>query len=347
MKIGKQFFFGALITVSIVLISAIFYFYQNFYTANFLIDKKVSGTYFFIKEGDDFKAVLKRLEDDKIIANKLSFAFVAQLRGYQKNIKAGKYYIKAGANNMSVVTMLRAGAQTPIKITFNNIRTLDDLSERVAEQLSFDKKTFKKVLCSKEILQKYNTDTMNIIGLFLPNTYQAYWTVKPEGFIEQMYKEYKKFWSEKRLTQAKALKLTPSQVITLASIVQGETAKEDEKPRVAGVYLNRLRDKMKLQADPTLVFALRDFGIKRLYDRHKEVESPYNTYKYLGLPPGPINMPIQSSIDAVLKPEQHKYLYFCAKEDFSGYHNFAVNYNDHLRNARLYQKALDMKGIKN
>ncbi len=347
MKVGKQFLFGALIAGSILFVSATFYFYQNFYTANFLVDGKASGTYFFIKEGDDFKAVLNRLYDEKIVANKLSFAFVSQIRGYQKNIKAGKYYIKARSNNMTVVSMLRAGAQTPIKITFNNIRTLDDLSERVAEQLSFDKKTFKKVLCSPEILKKYNTDTMNIIGLFLPNTYEAYWTVKPEGFIEQMHKEYKKFWTEKRLEKAKALKLSPAQVITLASIVQGETGKEDEKPRVAGVYLNRLRDKMKLQADPTLVFALRDFTIRRLYDRHKEVNSPYNTYKYAGLPPGPINMPIQSSIDAVLTPEQHKYIYFCAKGDGTGYHNFAVNYNDHLRNARTYQKILDTKNIKN
>ncbi|TAE17617.1 MAG: endolytic transglycosylase MltG [Bacteroidetes bacterium] len=343
----NSFFFGAIIFVAVLLTTALFYFYQLFYTANFLVDKKKSGEYLFIEEGDDFKAVLKRLQDKELIHNVLAFAFVSQVRGYQQNVKPGRYYIKAGMGNLAVVNMLRAGAQEPVKITFNNIRTLDVLVERVGEQLACGKAKFDKVLRSPEILKKYNTDTNNIIGFFLPNTYQAYWNAKPEAFIEQMHREYKKFWTAQREQQAKNLKLTPAQVITLASIVQAETAKNDEKPRVAGVYLNRLRDKMKLQADPTLVFALRDFSIKRLYDRHKEVESPYNTYKYVGLPPGPINMPTQQSIEAVLNPEKHKYLYFCAKEDFSGYHNFAINYNDHLRNARIYQKALDMKGIKN
>jgi UPF0755 protein len=343
----KQLFFGIILTVSILAVTAIFYFYQLFYTSNFLVGTKKGGAYLYINEGDNFQKVLKRLQDEKIVNNVVAFAFVSKLRGYQENVRAGRYYIKANSANLEVVNMLRAGIQAPVEVVFNNVRTLDVLVEKVGEQLACGKEQFNKVLRSPEILKKYATDTNNIIGFFLPNTYQVYWNAKPEAFIEQMHKNYKKFWNEKRLEKAQALKLTPQQVITLASIVQGETAKEDEKPRVAGVYLNRLRDKMKLQADPTLVFALRDFTIKRLYDRHKEIDSPYNTYKYLGLPPGPINMPTASSIDAVLNAEKHKYLYFCAKEDFSGYHNFATNYNDHLRNARIYQKTLDAKGIKN
>ncbi len=338
---------GAVIGIAVIFICVIFYFYQIFYTPNFLMGQSQAGAYIYINEGDDFKAVLQQLKNKKLIHNTLPFAFVAQIRGYQKNIKPGRYYIKGNAGNSEVVLMLRSGAQAPVKVTFNNIRTLDDLVGKVGEQLACGKEKFNQVLRSSEILKKYNTDTTNIIGLFLPDTYETYWNTKPDVFIAQMYRTYKKFWTEKRQEDAKKLKLTPAQVITLASIVQAETGKNDEKPRVAGVYLNRLRTKMKLQADPTLVFGLRDFTIKRLYDKHKEVNSPYNTYKYFGLPPGPINMPIQTSIEAVLNAETHKYVYFCAKDDFSGYHNFAITYNEHIRNAKLYQKALDMKGIKN
>jgi len=343
----NQLLLGAVIGASVLFICVFFYFYQIFYTPNFLIGEKQGGAYIYINEGDDFKAVLKQLQDKRIIHSTLPFAFVAQIRGYQKNIKIGRYYIKAGAGNLPVVLMLRSGIQEPVKVTFNNLRTLDDLIEKVGEQLAFGKEAFAKELRSANTLKKYNTDTANIIGMFLPNTYHVYWNTKPDAFIEQMHREYKKFWNKKRQADAQALKLTPQQVIALASIVQAETAKNDEKPRVAGVYLNRLRDKIKLQADPTLVFALRDFTIKRLYDRHKEVASPYNTYKYTGLPPGPINMPTQQSIEAVLNAEKHKYIYFCAKEDFSGYHNFSISYNEHMRNAKLYQKALDTRGIKN
>jgi UPF0755 protein len=182
--------------------------------------------------------------------------------------------------------------------------------------------------------------------MFLPNTYELYWNTSADELLERLNKEYKKFWTQERINKAEALNFTPVQVSVLASIVEAETKKNDEKPRVAGVYINRLNTNMPLQADPTLVFALRNFALKRVLKVHMEVDSPYNTYRYTGLPPGPINLPSLSAIDAVLNSEKHNYLYFSAREDFSGYHNFAENFNDHLKNARLYQKALNAANIR-
>ena len=341
----KEWFFGTILVFSIFLMCFIVYAYQLFYTPNLQVGTK-SDVYFYIEEGEGFKSVLQRLKDEKIVHETVSFAFVSKLRGYQENVKAGRYLIRKGSSNSEAVTMFRAGIQAPVKVVFNNIRTLNDLTERLGEQLACGKPALDKYLRSSEMQKQYKLDTMNIISLFMPDTYEFYWNTSPQKVAEKMHKVYQTFWNQKRVKQAKDLNLSQQEVITLASIVQAETAKNDEKPRVAGVYLNRLRIKMKLQADPTLVFGLRDFTLKRLLDVHKNVNSPYNTYKYEGLPPGPINMPIAQSIDAVLNFEAHKYLYFCAKDDFSGYHNFATNYNEHLRNARLYQKALDLKGIK-
>jgi UPF0755 protein len=341
----KELFFGGIILLSVVLVTVIVYGYQILYTPNLLL-KSEKSAYLYIREGTDFQALLKQMKDEKILHEPVSFAFISQLLGYQKNIKPGRYLIKPNSTNLAVVRMLRAGIQEPVKLTFNNIRLLDEFSERVAEDMSFGKENLQNALKSPKILQKYGFDTLNVIGMFLPDTYQFYWNISAEKFIDKMHDYYKKFWNEKRIKKAKEIGFSPQQVATLASIVQAETGKEDEKPRVAGVYINRLHEKMKLQADPTLVFAVGDFTIKRVLDVHKMVNSPFNTYKYAGLPPGPINMPTATSIDAVLNYEKHDYLYFCAKEDFSGYHRFAVSYNEHLRNARLYQKALDLRGVK-
>jgi UPF0755 protein len=202
-----------------------------------------------------------------------------------------------------------------------------------------------KLINDSEYLKQFGFTPDNVISMFIPNTYEVYWDITAEKFMERMYKEYKAFWTEKRKARIAEMRLTELQAITLASIVEKESNKNDEKPDIAGVYLNRLRDGWLLQADPTLVYALGDFSIKRVLNVYKTIDSPYNTYKYFGLPPGPICLPSISSIDAVLNYRQHKYMYFCAREDFSGYHNFAVTMNEHLLNAAKYQNALDQKGI--
>jgi UPF0755 protein len=281
-----------------------------------------------------------------MVSNVVSFAFLAKTMNYQEHVKPGAYLIEADMSNMAAIRMLRAGKQTPIKITFNSLRTKEDLAERLAKQLPFSEQEWLETLQSKEIAEKYGFDSYTFTTMFIPNTYEIYWTTSKEEFIERMYKEYQKFWNKERLEKAEKVGLSPKQVSILASIVQAETAKNDEKPRVAGVYLNRLAKNDYLQADPTVIFALKDFSIKRVLNSHLQVDSPYNTYKYTGLPPGAINFPEVSSIDAVLNAEQHDYYFFCAKEDFSGYHNFAKTLAEHNRNAKLYQQALNTKGIR-
>jgi UPF0755 protein len=340
----KDLFFGGILVVAIVLITVIFYGYQIFQTANFRAGK--SDKYLFIPQNTDFQGLIKILKRDTLIEDITSFAFLSKMMRYQDHVKPGRYLIKKNMNNLTAIRMLRAGLQAPVKLTFNNIRLLDDFTERVGNEMAFGKLALAKLLKDNAFTQKYGFDTTNILSLFIPNTYEFYWSTSPQAFVDKMQKEYQKFWTPARLAQAKTLNLTPAQVSVLASIVQAETLKNDEKPRVAGAYLNRLRKKMKLDADPTVIFAWRDFAMKRVLERHLKIDSPYNTYKYVGLPPGPINMPDTKSLDAVLNYEKHDFIFFCAKEDFSGYHNFAVTYAEHLKNARLYQKALDMRGVK-
>jgi UPF0755 protein len=344
----KELFFGGIILGAIILITVVFYTYQILYTANLNIqrEKTQKAAYLYIQEGTTFAQLMLQLQKEKLLHEPVSFAFLAKMMNYQPHVKSGHYLIQPNSGNLAVIRILRAGTQSPVNLTFNNLRLLDDFTQKVSEALAFEKADLDKLLKSPETLKKYGFDSTNVMAMFLPNTYQVYWNISPQRFLDRMYQAYQNFWNETRLNKAKSIGFTPIQVSTLASIVQAETGKKDEKPRVAGAYINRLKKKMRLQADPTLVYAVGDFSIKRVLDVHKAVDSPYNTYKYAGLPPGPINMPTAESLDAVLNYETHAYIYFCAKEDFSGYHRFATNYTDHLKNAKLYQKALDMKGIK-
>lgn len=345
MKFNKrELIFGGIIILGFVVISVIFYAYQILKTANFQVEKK--DVYIQIPQGSNFKDVLAILEKDAIVHDPLSFAFMAQLLDYQKNVKPGRYLIKKNMGNLQAVRMLRAGNQEPLKVTFNNIRLKEDFTKKIARYLNFEADTLCQLLSDTSVTKKYGFDTLNIISMFLPNTYELYWSTSPQKFLDRMYKEYNRFWNEKRLKKAKALEMTPQEVSILASIVQAETNKNVEKPRVAGLYINRLQKNIHLEADPTVVFALRDFSLKRLLNRHLEIDSPYNTYKYGGLPPGPINMPSPQSIDAVLNYEHHEYIFMCAKEDFSGFHSFAKTHKEHLKNARLLHAALDAKGIR-
>ena len=300
----------------------------------------------FIPTGSDYNQVKTILADAQFIINEKSFDWVANKKELPDNIHPGRYIVKDGMSNNQLVNMLRGGLQSPVKVTFNNIRNVDMLAGRIASQIEADSASISNLLHNQEYINQLGFNSYTIPALFLPDTYEFYWNTDAEGFVVRMFQEYNKFWNEERKQQAQSKGLTPIQVSTLASIVNKETNMSDEMPRVAGVYINRLKNNWLLQADPTLIFAWNDYSIKRVLDRHKEIESPYNTYKYLGLPPGPICIPSLSAVKAVLNAENHHYFYFCAKEDFSGYHNFAKTLTEHNRNAAKYQQALNQRGIK-
>jgi UPF0755 protein len=300
----------------------------------------------FIPTGSDYNQVKTILADAQFIINEKSFNWVANKKELPDNIHPGRYIVKDGMSNNQLVNMLRGGLQSPVKVTINNIRNVDMLAGRIASQIEADSASISNLLHNQEYINQLGFNSYTIPALFLPDTYELYWNTDAEGFVVRMFQEYNKFWNEERKQQAQSKGMTPVQVSTLASIVNRETNMTDEMPRVAGVYLNRLKNNWLLQADPTLIFAWNDYSIKRVLDRHKEIESPYNTYKYLGLPPGPICIPSLSAIKAVLNAENHHYFYFCAKEDFSGYHNFAKTLAEHNRNAAKYQQALNQRGIK-
>lgn len=299
----------------------------------------------YIYSDDNFEVVKNKLYSNDIIINKKSFEWLARKIDYPKYIKSGHYVIKNGMNNNRLLNLLRSGSQTPIDFTFNNIRTIQHFAGKVDEQLELDSLSFLQALSANDALMEMGFDEEKYAALFIPNTYELYWNISADDFVDKMINEYKRFWNESRIQKASDLKLTPIDVSILASIVDKETTKTSEMSRIAGVYLNRINRNWLLQADPTLVFALGDYDIKRVLDVHKEIESPYNTYKYIGLPPGPICIPSIAAIDAVLNAEKHKYFYFCAKDDLSGYHVFARNMSEHNANAEKYRKALNKKRI--
>lgn len=333
-----------LISISVLAISMTFYFYQVFFSPNTLVE---SDQPYMLKipTNSVFKNVADQLYNDKVINDALSFGFVSKVLGYQEAVKPGLYKIDPKMNNLQLVRMLRSGAQVPVKVTFNNVRTKEDLAEKITANLEVTEDQFLRLIQDSVYIRKFDFEEETIMSMFIPNTYEFWWNTSPEALFDRMYKEYQAFWTEERKQKAQALGLSQKEVSTLASIVQAESQKADERPKIAGVYLNRLKIGMALQADPTLVYATGDFTLKRILNIHKEIDSPYNTYKNTGLPPGPINLPDINSLNAVLNAEKHNYMYFCAKEDFSGYHAFAVTYNEHLTNARRYQAALNSAKI--
>lgn len=318
--------------------------YRIVYMPNVWLDGQKSAA-FNIRSGSTWEDVKQQLYKNGTIIHRASFEQLASVMKYPNHIKSGHYILKEGMSNKQIITKLRSKQQDPVRLVFNNIRIKQELAGHLAEQLEADSVTLLKLLNDADYLKKFGFTTDNIISMFIPNTYEVYWDITAEKFMERMHKEYIAFWNDKRKTKLKEIGLTELQAITLASIVEKESNMNDEKPDVAGVYMNRLKQGWLLQADPTLVYALGDFSIKRVLNVYKTIDSPYNTYKYVGLPPGPICLPSISSIDAVLNYRQHNYMYFCAREDFSGYHNFAVTMNEHLLNAAKYQQALNKRGI--
>ncbi|MFN3761533.1 MAG: endolytic transglycosylase MltG [Algoriphagus aquaeductus] len=340
----KKIMLVLLISISVLAISMTFYFYQVFFSPNTLVE---SDQPYMLKIPTNavFKNVNDQLYTDRVINDALSFGFVAKILGYQEAVKPGLYKIDPKMNNLQLVRMLRSGAQVPVKVTFNNVRTKEDLAEKITANLEVTQEQFLSLIQDSVYIRKFDFEEETIMSMFIPNTYEFWWNTSPEALFDRMYKEYQTFWTEERKQKAQALGLSQKEVSTLASIVQAESQKADERPKIAGVYLNRLKIGMALQADPTLVYATGDFTLKRILNIHKEIDSPYNTYKNAGLPPGPINLPDINSLNAVLNAEKHSYMYFCAKEDFSGYHAFAVTYTEHLNNARRYQTALNSAKI--
>ncbi|MGV3587630.1 MAG: endolytic transglycosylase MltG [Adhaeribacter sp.] len=329
---------------AVLFVSFSYYAYQIVYTPN--VDTKGDRAYIRIPEGASFEQVMDSIDRKKVIIDKLSFRFMAKLMDYPELVKAGHYELKNNYTNYQLISDLRAGRQSPVKLTFTNIRVKKDLTRKLSEDLSATQTELDSLLSDEKYVQALGFDTTTVLTMFIPNTYELYWNTNAQELVKRMKKEYDAFWTTQREERAKALGLTKTQVSTLASIVQAEQSQHaDERPRIAGVYLNRLEKGMPLQADPTVVYAIGDFTIRRVLNVHLRTDSPYNTYKYKGLPPGPINLPSIRSIDAVLNPEHHDYIYFCAKEDFSGYHSFARNETEHLRNARRYQAALNERNI--
>jgi UPF0755 protein len=319
--------------------------YRKFYKPNVHIEQQENQKYLYIHTGATFEQVLSMLDECNCICDIESFEWMALKMNYPGHVRAGKYRLKNGMSNRELLVMLRSGEQEPVKVVFHNIRFKRDLASVISRQIEADSTSILRLLNNDNFLSKYGFSPQNAIAMLIPNTYELYWNTSAEEFLERMYKEYKRFWNEKHIQKAKNIELSPMEIAILASIVEEETQKNDEKRIIAGVYINRLKQNMLLQADPTVKFAYGDFSIKRVLNKYKETDSPYNTYKYLGLPPGPICIPSTSTLEAVLNYQKHEYVYFCAREDFSGYHNFARTIEQHNRNAQKYQKALTRAGI--
>ncbi|MBQ1980472.1 MAG: endolytic transglycosylase MltG [Alistipes sp.] len=284
---------------------------------------------------------------DQYIGKKWAYDLYAKRLGLKESLKSGHYVLEKGMSVIEVVRMLKLGLQTPVNVTMNNVKTPAYLAGKLSHQLHADSVELVKVLTDKDLAQKLGfSSPLTMFSIFIPNTYEFYWTVTPEDFVDRMYKEYKRFWTGERDKKRERSGLNRVEVSTLASIVYEETRKVDEMPRVAGVYVNRLKQGIPLQADPTIKYAMQDFGLRRILYRHLKYESPYNTYLHRGLPPSPICMPSIEAIDAVLNFEKHDYIFFCARPTFDGYHNFARTLKEHNANARAYQAELNKRKIK-
>lgn len=304
-----------------------------------------AGVRVTIPTGSTFEDLTDSLRSSGVLSSERNFILTSRLKSYGRNVKPGSYMIEPGMSNNSLVNMLRSGKQAPVNVTFNNIRTLEELAGRVGGQIEADSASLAAFLADETNYSADGFDRRTVIAVFIPDTYQFYWSVDAEGFYRRMLKEYRTFWNDDRLAAAEVLEMTPLEVSVMASIVDEEASKAEEKPRIAGVYINRLRLGIPLQADPTVKFAVNDFTLRRILNKHLEVDSPYNTYKFKGLPPGPICCPSRSGLEAVLNAEKHEYLYFVARYDSSGYHYFSRTLAEHNKYAAAYRRELNRRKI--
>ena len=339
MKKKSRILLLTLLLLATVGILAAFNFYGTFYYNN--VKKLDKPQDIRIYRDYTYDQLIDAVLQSGAIDNEKTFLRAAKAMKLRDSFRPGLYRLKPGMGNKALVRMLAKGWQQPVRLVIPGYyRNLDRFADFLGEQLEASSEAFSQALNDSRVAVRYGFQPQTFIGMFIPNTYEVWWTVTPEEFLERMHKEYEKFWTEERDAKAQAIGLTREEVSTLASIVIEETKYEPEMARVAGVYMNRLNRDMLLQADPTVIFAVGDPNLKRVLNRHLETDSPYNTYKYAGLPPGPITMPPVAAIDAVLNYERHDYLYFCAKDSFDGQHVFAKTLTAHNENARRYQRAL-------
>lgn len=345
-SVSKLYLYGAIGCIVIVAIVGYLYCFSSF-------SKSSDTQYVYIDTDDNIDSVYNKVEP---IANSFPYQAFKTLThhfGYTGHIHTGRYAIHPGEGALKVWRHMKNGLQEPVNLTLPSVRTLNKLSAELSKKLMIDSTSILQALTDEATCEKYGYDTTTIACMFIPNTYDIYWNSSVEKLLDRMKKESEKFWNSDRTQKAKALQLTPVEVITIASIVDEETANNAEKPMIAGMYYNRFKlrnaeypEGMPLQADPTIKYAWKRFDLKRIYNNLLHIKSPYNTYVNPGLPPGPIRIPSVAGIDAVLNLVKHDYLYMCAKEDFSGTHNFARTYQEHLQNAAKYSKALNERGIK-
>lgn len=333
---------SAFFVAGILIIVAIYFAYRVFgpNTMPFSDHK-----YFYVRTGARYADVVKALEQQGIVKNIASFEWIAKKANYPAHVHAGRFEIGAGMSNLEIVRLLRSGKQAPLQLVINKLRTPEDLARLVGQQMEPDSTAMMAVLTDPVYLRQFGLDTATALCAVIPNTYEFFWNTPAEAVFERLEKEKRVFWTPERQAAARALDLTTTQAYILASIVEEETTRNSEKPTIASVYLNRLRTGMRLGADPTVKYAVGDFSLRRITSRETASLSPYNTYRYAGLPPGPICTPSIKTIDAILKAPATNYYYFCARADFSGYHVFADSYAEHMKNARAYQLALNQRNI--
>lgn len=318
----------------------------NYYLKYFGPNVTDKQEYLYIPTGAKYEEVFKTIREQDMVKDTISFNWAATNMNYKTRVKPGKYHLREGMSNRKLINMLASGTQEPVKLEFHGLRVKEQFAGFVSKKIEPDSVSIIRLLDSASYVAQYGFTTDNVYTVFMPNSYQLYWNTSPDKFFKKMYANYEKFWTPERKQQATALNLSIQEVSILASIVDAEALHDDEMPAVAGLYLNRLKKGMKLEADPTVIFALNDFTIKRVLTRYLSYNSPYNTYLNKGLPPGPIMMPSVSAVKAVLNYQKSDYIYMCAKADFSGYHAFANNMADHLVNAHKFQQALNERNIK-
>lgn len=336
---SKKYLVPAAIGVILVIALPFYFFFRSVSTLD-------ETHYLYIDADDTQDSVINKIKPIALPTSMAGLQTLLRHAGYEDHIKTGRYAIKPGEGAFTIFRHLRSGQQESLHLTIPEVRTMDRLAAVLGKRLMIDSATIASALYSQEVTTKLGYDTCTIAAMFIPNTYDIYWNISIDGLLERMQKEHDRFWNADRKAKAAQIQLTPNEVATLASIIDEETANNAEKPMIAGMYMNRLKENMPLQADPTIKFALKDFALKRIYNKLLKVDSPYNTYVHEGLPPGPIKIASIKGTDAVLNYVNHDYLYMCAKEDFSGTHNFAKTYPEHLKNAAKYTKALNEKGIK-
>lgn len=338
-------FIGLLVIIGVIFITLLSYLYYIWYAANTLNAPEGEKVELYIPSGISIQEFYTLIYDSDIILNQDDFDLFTIIKKI-KSVKSGRYLLQSPMTCNQVVNTFKAGLQTPIKVPITPSRLPADLAQKLANKLELDSLSIVSALNSDSIASIYGFSTADLYTMFIPDTYELYWNTSIEKLFDRMKREYNSFWDDNRKQKAAAIDLDQREVVVLASIVYAEQSQySDERPIIAGLYLNRLEKGMLLQSDPTLIFGLGDFSRKRVLNVDKEVDSPYNTYKFAGLPPGPIYSPDKSSIDAVLNADDNNYLYMCAKSDFSGYHAFATTLKQHNRNARKYQLALNNASI--